>query len=288
MDADYLELVINISEGRDHASLDLLASTSKGSLLDVHTDAHHNRSVFTFLSQVNSSNFSSTQCLQDAMALLTLAFELLDLRHHTGVHPRFGIADVVPCVALSRGHDGNFVDSELRTNAIHARVLLTEHLQSLNVGYFHYGDSDEPTLPQLRKFAFTSLNPVWSPSVPNERSGVSALGVRPLMLAWNVFLADAPLATAKAIAKSLRSPTVRSLAFQVGDKTQVSCNLISPLNTGPNIVYDAIAAQAEIERSELVGLAPKALLDGIDPARWAQLDLSIDRTIESRAKTKWA
>jgi hypothetical protein len=63
-------------------------------------------------------------------------------------------------------------------------------------------------------------------------------------------------------------------------------NLIDPMVVGPAAVYDHVVAHVGIERAELVGLVPAAVLDAVDRRRWAQLDLSSDRTIEGRAATR--
>ena len=72
----------------------------------------------------------------------------------------------------------------------------------------------------------------------------------------------------------------------MGQHVQVSCNLIDPLVVGPQWVYDQVLARLEapgrIERAELVGLIPRAVLATADPPRWRQLDLDEERTIEGR------
>jgi hypothetical protein len=91
---------------------------------------------------------------------------------------------------------------------------------------------------------------------------------------------------ARAIARAVRRIEVRALAFQVGDQVQVSCNLVAPLVVGPSAVFDRVTsllrARGTVERAELVGLAPRALLAMEDTTRWSQLGLSEERTIESR------
>jgi len=62
----------------------------------------------------------------------------------------------------------------------------------------------------------------------------------------------------------------------------VSCNLIDPSTTGPDVAFDAVAARAPVARAELVGLVPASVLEAIEPGRWLRLDLSESRTIEAR------
>jgi len=66
----------------------------------------------------------------------------------------------------------------------------------------------------------------------------------------------------------------------------VSMNLVDPATVGPADVYALVAAEAEIERAELVGLVPQSLLDATDPSAWERLDLARDRTIESRIEAQ--
>ena len=72
----------------------------------------------------------------------------------------------------------------------------------------------------------------------------------------------------------------------MGGQAQVSCNLVAPLTVGPAAVYDAVAAHVMVDRAELVGLVPAAVVDAADPTRWAQLDLDPSRTIEARLLTR--
>jgi glutamate formiminotransferase len=108
------------------------------------------------------------------------------------------------------------------------------------------------------------------------------VGARPVLVAYNLWLSEPDLELAKHLAGLVRGPAVRALGLQVGDAVQVSMNLIDPGASGPADVYDVVAAHAAIERAELVGLVPRAVLHAAPEERWAQLDLSDDRTIEAR------
>lgn len=255
-----LECVINISEGADTARIDELAASVAGDLLDVHSDADHNRSVFTL---------AGTEAPR---VLARKAMELLDLSHHEGVHPRVGIIDVVPFVAI----EPSTFDDALRARDDFARFAAGE----LGIPCFLYGP--ERTLPFIRKHAFVDLAPDHGPKDPHPRAGAICVGARPILIAYNLWLKDASLDTAKAIAREIRSDSVRALGLQVGLAVQVSMNLIDPTVTGPDSVWDLVERHAPIDRAELVGLVPARTLAGIDRARWAQLDLSSDRTIEAR------
>jgi glutamate formiminotransferase len=113
-----------------------------------------------------------------------------------------------------------------------------------------------------------------------------AVGARPVLVAWNLWLSGVSRDETRAIAKLIRSVAVRSLALRAGEHMQVSCNLIDPMAVGPSVVYDEVAALmpygGEIVRCELVGLVPRALLETQARSRWDQLGLGESRTIESR------
>lgn len=251
---------MNISEGRDGAVVDRIGAAAGAALLDVHRDADHHRSVLTL---------AGTEAPR---AVAARAVACLDLTDHRGVHPRLGVVDVVPFVPLAEATLADAVAERDRFAAWMGREL--------GVPCFCYGP--ERTLPEVRRLAFVDLVPDTGPARPHPTAGAVAVGARPLMVAYNLWLAEPDLDRARAVARSLRGPAVRALAFPVGDTVQVSMNLIAPLEVGPAQVYDAVAAQTEVGRAELVGLVPDAVRARIDPARWAQLDLDGDRTIEAR------
>jgi glutamate formiminotransferase / 5-formyltetrahydrofolate cyclo-ligase len=257
-----LECVVNISEGRRLDVVELIARNAGGSLLDAHSDPDHNRTVLTLAGE------------SSARAVATAAVLALDIGRHTGAHPRFGVVDVVPFVPLG----SSVIDDALAARDRFAAWLASE----LGVPCFLYGP--QRSLPEVRRGAFTSLAPDVGPAQPHPTAGACAVGAREVMLAYNLWLAQPDLAEAERLARSVRRPEVRALALPVGGRVQVSMNLIAPASVGPAQVFDAVAAQAAIDRAELVGLAPRAVLEQTDPARWAELDLSPDRTIERRCE----
>ena len=92
-----LTCVVNVGEGRDDAVLEALAAACGPALLDLHRDADHHRSVLT------SGAWATGQVEAAAFALVEAAVTRLDLSGHAGVHPRIGVADVVPFVPLLPG-----------------------------------------------------------------------------------------------------------------------------------------------------------------------------------------
>jgi glutamate formiminotransferase len=135
---------------------------------------------------------------------------------------------------------------------------------------------DGPTLPELRRDVLPTMT-------PHPTAGVVAVGARGPLVAYNVWV-DADLTTARRVAAAIRSPQRRALGFPVGDRVQVSMNLVDPLHTGPADAFDAVAALAPVAGAELVGLVPEAVLRAVPEARWAELDLAADRTVEARLR----
>ncbi|WP_421121022.1 glutamate formiminotransferase [Aquihabitans daechungensis] len=255
-----LECVVNISEGRDRNVIDAIARKAGADLLDVHTDADHHRSVLTLVGEAAPR------------AVAREAVARLDLTSHRGAHPRIGVVDVVPFVPL----DGSSTADALAARDAFGAWAAAE----LGVPSFRYGP--ERTLPDVRRGAFTTLKPDDGPAEPHPTAGAIAVGTRPVLVAYNVWLAEPDLARAKQLAASIRSSSVRALGLRVGDEVQVSMNLIDPVVVGPGAVVDAIAARAAVRRCELVGLVPRQVLEAEDAARWDELDLGPDRTIEAR------
>jgi glutamate formiminotransferase/glutamate formiminotransferase/formiminotetrahydrofolate cyclodeaminase len=87
---------------------------------------------------------------------------------------------------------------------------------------------------------------------------------------------------ARRVAAEVREDAVRALGLAVGDRVQVSLNLVDPGRVGPAEAWDRVAAKVPLAGAELVGLLPASVLHAIAPARWAALDLAEDRTIEAR------
>lgn len=255
-----LECVINVSEGRHHAILDSLAQSCAGDLLDIHSDPDHNRSVFTVVG------------VDAPRALARAAFSALSLSDHSGVHPRIGVVDVVPFVPLV---DSNMHDARIARDEF-AAWAATE----IDVPCFLYGT--ERSLPDIRKEAWTSLMPDVGSHAPHPTAGAMCVGVREPLVAYNLWLEDVDLTTTRRIASAVRTANIRTLGLQVGAFTQVSVNLIQPMISGPNDVFSAVSQHAAVHHTELVGLLPASVLATIPRARWEDLDLSVEQTIEWR------
>jgi glutamate formiminotransferase len=257
-----LECVLNVSEGRDRALIDTLGAAAGAALLDIHTDPHHHRSVLTMVGE-------------DApRAVARLAVERIDLADHEGVHPRIGVVDVVPFSPLG----SSTMDD---AGAARDRFALWAAAE-LALPCFLYGP--ERSLPEVRRRAFEDLMPDTGPALPHPSAGAAAVGARPVLVAYNLWLEVPDLARATSVAATVRGPAVRALGLAVGERVQVSLNLIEPDTVGPAEAFDLVAAHVGVAGAELVGLLPQRVLDAVPVERWDQLDVGADRTIESRLR----
>jgi len=268
-----MECVINISEGRDAAVLAHLDATVSTLLLDRHSDADHHRSVFTLAGE-------PAAVAQGARRLTAAAVERLSLPDHSGVHPRIGVVDVVPFVPFLPGRPPP-------SDLVLALSLRDDFAQwcarELQLPAFLYGP--DRTLPEIRREAFAGLTPDFGAAVPHPTAGAVAVGARPVLVAYNVWVDDP--AVARSVAAAVRGPSVRALGLAVGDRAQVSTNLIDPALVGPADLYDEVSRQVtqaggRVLGAELVGLVPQSVLHAIPEARWSELGLAEETTVESR------
>jgi glutamate formiminotransferase len=276
--ARVLASAVNVSEGRDARTVDLLAAECDELLLDVHRDAEHNRSVLTVAGP-------ASELLDVVRALVELVGRTLDLSAHAGVHPRFGVVDVVPFTP---------VGSRDLAAAIEARDRLAIWAgAALAVPCFLYGpmpDGGSRSLPDVRRGAFVTVAPDTGPDRPHERAGAMAVGARGPLVAYNVWVSGITPAETRTVAAEVRGERLRALGLVVGRFTQVSCNLIDPDTVGPAEAYDAVAASlpraARVTRAELVGLVPSSVLARTPEDRWRELGLSARDSLEARLEDR--
>jgi glutamate formiminotransferase len=276
-----LECVVNVSEGQDDEVLAALAASAGPALLDVHRDPHHHRAVFTLAAPAD-------ELVAAARSLARAAVERLDLRPHDGVHPRLGVLDVVPFVPYEPHHPA---PTDL-TTAVALRDDFARWLgDELGVPSFLYGPlpgGRTRTLPDVRRHAFElteGLVPDFGPPLAHPSAGASAVGARRVLVAYNVWVST--LEAARHAAPLVRGPEVRALALAVGERAQVSCNLIEPDAYGPDRLYETVRTLVAevggaVEGAELVGLVPQRVLVAIPRARWGDLGLSEEATVELR------
>jgi glutamate formiminotransferase len=255
-----------------------LASECGPFLLDLHKDADHHRSVFTIAGGAEEVQLS-------VRALASAVVERVDVALHAGAHPRIGALDVVPFVNLVAGGEGSDLIDGPDGPALESRDRFAKWAgATLGLPCFLYGP--ERTLPVLRRTSWKGLLPDFGPVAPHPSAGAVAVGARRALVAYNLWLAVPDADAGRRVAAALRGPHVRTLALQLGESVQVSCNLIDPWIAGPGAVFDAVASQVAVGRAELVGLVPRGVLLGEPRHRWKELDLDPSRTIEARLE--WA
>ena len=270
MPSPLVECVPNFSEGRDGAILGALHAAIVAvpgvKLLDVQSDASHNRSVFTFVAPPAAA-------LESAFAAMRVATERIDLTKHTGEHPRMGATDVVPFVPVA----GITMDECVAL----ARQLGERVGKELAIPVFLYAKAaaraERERLPDIRKGEFEGLrdrvlDPDFGPPRVHPTAGATAIGARPFLVAYNIYLATPDVQIAKDIAKKIRTssgglPAVQASGFEVGGRAQVSMNLLDIDVTPPWVVFQAVQAAAKergvlVKQSEIVGLVPERAILG--------------------------
>ena len=296
--ADF-EIVANVSEGRARAVIDeaaaAIGSVAGIVLRDIHADADHDRSVFTYIGSRGTDLTAAT------LALARVVVSTVDLTdpeksgEHRGVHPRIGALDVVPVVPISHS-------VTLSEAATIARTIGEELADRLGLPVHLYGaaarNKERRSLPDLRRGGFEQLvarqskdagAPDFGPRLPHPTAGAVAVGARPLMAAWNIALVGDEsarlLLVAQEIAREIRGASpggvrgLQALGFPLASRgtAQVSMNLhdlLAASERGDTLhairerIRDAARARgAEIGETEIVGLLPeRALHAGGDPA----------------------
>ena len=260
-----LESVPNFSEGRDAGTIEALRSAlaAHADVLDVHSDADHNRSVFTLVGD-------DTSVVEALLAGIACARERIDLRSHEGAHPRIGAADVVPIVAL---------DPKDRERARDCALRLADRIGAeLGLPVFLYGDSAPERGPAFyrrggpeelqRRIDAGELRPDFGPAQLDDHAGGVIVGARRPLIAFNVNLATDDVEIARAIAAVVREkgdgfPGVRALGLLLprAGRAQVSMNVedyeAAALHEIVQRVEDEARARGvELAGSELVGLMP--------------------------------
>jgi glutamate formiminotransferase len=264
-----LEAVPNVSEGRDGAAIAGIghAFGSRATLLDVHSDPDHHRSVFTLAGD-------DRELIEALVAGAARAVELVDLRRHDGVHPRVGAVDVVPVVALEPSRRQVAEQTALGVaDRLGSDIGLPVFLYGLVGGgrrpaFFRRGGLEE----LVRRIAAGELRPDAGPSEVDARSGVALVGARDPLVAYNLVLDTDDLAVAQDVARAIREssggmPGVQAIGLRLprAGEIQLSMNVLdleaSPLHEVVRRVADAVAAVGvAIAGGELVGLVPARVL----------------------------
>jgi glutamate formiminotransferase len=285
------ECVPNVSEGRRPEVLAACVEAARAAgaaVLDASGDPVHHRSVVTLAGPAGP-------LLAGVVALVGAALDAIDLRTHTGAHPRMGAVDVVPFVPLGGATLDDAVMLARQAGAVLARRF------GLPI-YLYEAAASSPArraLQDVRRGGFEGLAarmrepggaPDLGPATPHPTGGATAVGARGVLVAYNVNLATTRLEVARRIASAIRErsgglPAVKTMAVDLPDRglVQVSMNLtdidVTPLATA----FDAVATHAaregvDIAASEIIGLVPRRALPP-DPATRLRIPAFTDAQI---------
>ena len=269
-----IECVPNISEGRRADVIESIAASLRAvpglRVLDVQSDASHNRSVFTLAGDAEAMKAGIPKLFEGALAAI-------DLRSHKGEHPRLGAVDVVPFIPI----DGvTMADCVALAKSVAADVATRFALPM----YLYEDASANPArknLEDIRRGEFEGLAakmaksewaPDYGPATPHETAGASVIGARMPLIAYNINLATNRLDVAKKIATAIRMSSgglryVKAMGIPLEDRgiVQVSMNLTNYEKTPIFRVFDLVKREAArygvaVLESEIVGLVPAAAL----------------------------
>ena len=271
-----IECVPNFSEGRDPAKVDaiisVMSAVSGVYVLDREMDADHNRCVVTLAGDPDA-------VAEAALRGVGKAMELIDLNHHTGAHPRVGATDVVPFIPI----DGVTIEDCVAL----ARRVGQEIWSRYRVPIFFYEAAatrpDRTNLENIRRGQFEGLREemkknhdrqpdIGEPKV-HPTAGVTVVGARKFLIAYNVNLNTPDIGVANKIAKAIRFSSgglryVKSMGVDLKARNlaQVSINLTDFEQTPMHRVYEMVKREAARYGvmpvgSEIVGLVPKKAIE---------------------------
>jgi glutamate formiminotransferase / 5-formyltetrahydrofolate cyclo-ligase len=293
-----IECVPNISEGRRSdvvaRIIDAVSSVTGARLLDHSSDAAHNRSVITLAGEAGPLKAA-------VLALFEAALPAIDLRVHSGEHPRLGAVDVVPFVPI----EGVTMDDCVALAKETARSVAERFAVPV---YLYEEASSNPLRKQLEdirrgefeglaaKLATDGWAPDYGPFAPHPSAGASIIGARMPLIAYNINLASDRLDVAKKIAAAIRFSSggfryVKAMGVTLADRgiVQVSINLTNYEKTPIARVFEAVKREAErygvnVLESEIVGLVPSAALLATAAAALQLAAFRPDQVLEARLR----
>ena len=291
-----IECVPNFSEGRDLNKVEKILDCFRGKqdvkLLDYSSDEDHNRSVVTIVGEPDALRAVIVEAIGKAI-------ELIDLTHHEGQHPRMGAVDVIPFIPIKNVT----VDEADKL----AKEVAKEASEKYGLPFFLYEKSATAThrenLANIRKGQFEGMaekmkddmwKPDFGPVTIHPTAGVTAIGARMPLVAYNINLSTNNLEIASKIAKQVRNLSggfryVKALGIELEDRgiVQVSMNLTDYTKTSIYRVFETVKMEASryginIVGSEIVGLVPmQALVDTAD--YYLRLEnFSMEQVLETR------
>lgn len=291
-----IECVPNFSEGRRLENIEKIVEPFRGKagvkLLDYQKDDAHNRLVVTAVGEPGALKTAVIEAMRRAI-------DLIDMRTHRGQHPRMGATDVVPFIPLKNISMEETVDFSIK--------VAKEAAKKLSLPVFLYEKSashpERQNLANIRKGQFEGMaekikQPQWKPDFGpraiHPTAGVTAIGARMPLVAYNVNLDSSNVEIAGEIAKKVRHISgglryCKAIGIELKDRelVQVSLNMTDYSKTALYRVFELIKIEAcrygvKVVGSEIVGLVPMAAL--IDAAAYyLQLEnFSMEQVLETR------
>jgi glutamate formiminotransferase len=291
-----LECVPNFSEGRNPDIIEKIASAFRGrsgvKLLDVQTDADHNRMVVTVVGEPEP-------LMNAVVAAAGVATTEIDMTRHRGQHPRMGAVDVIPFIPVRNAAEDTVVELSKRVaEALAEQYRLPVFLYEKSAVRPHCRNLADIRKGEFEGMAEKMKDPAWQPDFGpgtiHPTAGVTAVGVRPPLVAFNVNLGTNDLSIANDIARKVRHISggfryCKGIGIALKDRNivQVSMNMTDYTKTALYRVYELIRIEARrygvaVVGSEIVGLVPMAAL--IDTAAFylGLDDFSLSQVLEAR------
>ncbi|HTH23986.1 MAG TPA: glutamate formimidoyltransferase [Vicinamibacterales bacterium] len=295
-----IECVPNVSEGRRLDVIEKMTAALKAvpglRVLDVQSDASHNRSVFTLAGDAAALGAGIPVLFECAVADI-------DLRNHKGEHPRLGAVDVVPFIPI----DGVTMDDCVKL----AKTVAADVASRFKLPIYLYEDASanpaRKNLEDIRRGEFEGLaakmaKPEWAPdfgpAAPHQSAGASVIGARMPLIAYNINLDTDRLEVAKKIASAIRMSSgglryVKAMGIPLEDRgiVQVSMNLTNYEKTPIFRVFDLVKREAErygvsVLESEIVGLVPAAALRQSVEYYLRLEGFSADQVLENKLRSR--
>lgn len=293
-----IQCVPNISEGRNQEVVEAVVNVLRGmpsiKLLDWSSDADHNRSVLTFVGTPDGVE-------EAAVAVCEKAAELIDMTTHKGGHPRMGATDVVPFIPIQ---------GVTMEQCVQLANRVGQRVGDLGIPVYMYEQAAHTPLRQnlanVRRGQYEGLaakmereegKPDYGPGTFNAKSGATAVGARPPLVAFNVNLGTDKIELANAIARNVRHAggglkAVKAMGVKLEGRgiVQVSMNMVNYMETPLYRVVELIRAEARrygvnIVGSEVIGLVPLAAMVGTLEYYMGLENFQMEQILETRLWT---
>ncbi len=291
-----VECVPNFSEGRDLDKVEKIVSNFRGvkdvNLLSYEPDADYNRVVVTVMGEPEAVKSAVVNAVKTAT-------ELIDLRVHQGEHSRMGATDVVPYIPIKNMDIEECVELAKET----AKIISEEN----NIPVFLYesaaSNPNRVNLAKIRKGQFEKMaeklqEPEWEPDFgerkPHESAGVTAVGARMPLVAYNIDLDTDNIDIANAIAKAIRHSSGGFRYIKAGgvyleerNHVQVTMNITNYTKTSMYRVFETVKMEAKrygvnVTGSEIIGLLPMEALTDTAAYYLGLRDFDLEKVIETR------